>query len=199
MYAEKFRLDGRVAVVTGGAGGIGLACVEALAEHGATVVIADRERRSAEAAAAGLAGRGWTIDVRTFDVTRSAEADALAADILRDHGRVDVLVASAGIDRSGTAAEKVTDEQWLAVNDVNYNGVFWCNRAFGRPMLAAGRGSIVNLGSMSGLIVNRPQNQSYYNASKAAVHHMTKSLAAEWGNRAASGSTASRRPISRRR
>ncbi len=72
------------------------------------------------------------------------------------------------------------DEHWLNVVDVNLNGVFWCNRAFGRHMLAAGRGSIVNIGSMSGFIVNRPQKQAYYNASKAAVHHLTKSLAAEW-------------------
>ena len=185
MYAEKFRLDGRVAVVTGGGGGIGLACVEALGEHGATVVGADRDRAAAEAAVAGLRERGrpGTVDIRTLDVTRSAEVDALAADVVRDYGRVDVLVACAGIDRSGTAAEDVADEHWLAVNDVNYNGVFWCNRAFGRPMLAAGAGSIVNVGSMSGLIVNRPQKQSYYNASKAAVHHLTRSLAAEWGDR----------------
>ena len=183
MYAEKFRLDGRVAVVTGGGGGIGLACVAALAEHGATVVIADRDRASAEAAVAGLGGSGWTIDVRVLDVTRSAEVDALAADVVRDHGRVDVLVACAGIDRSGAAAEDVSDEVWLTVNDVNYNGTFWCNRAFGRAMLEARSGSIVNVGSMSGLIVNRPQKQSYYNASKAAVHHLTKSIAAEWGDR----------------
>ena len=77
----------------------------------------------------------------------------------------------------------MADEHWLNVIDVNLNGLFWCCRAFGRHMLAAGRGSIVNIGSMSGVIVNKPQPQSYYNASKAAVHHLTKSLAAEWGAR----------------
>ena len=77
----------------------------------------------------------------------------------------------------------MTDEHWLNVIDVNLNGLFWCCRAFGRHMLAAGRGSIVNIGSMSGVIVNKPQPQAYYNASKAAVHHLTKSLAAEWGAR----------------
>ncbi|WP_249340268.1 SDR family oxidoreductase [Sphingopyxis sp. 2PD] len=77
----------------------------------------------------------------------------------------------------------VADEHWLNVVDVNLNGSFWCARAFGRHMLAAGRGSIVNVGSMSGFIVNRPQPQSYYNASKAAVHQLTKSLAAEWAGR----------------
>ena len=102
---------------------------------------------------------------------------------MADKGRVDILVCNAGIARSETPAEDVTDEHWLNVVDVNLNGLFWCCRAFGRPMLAAGRGSIVNIGSMSGFIVNKPQPQAYYNASKAAVHHLTKSLAAEWGAR----------------
>jgi NAD(P)-dependent dehydrogenase (short-subunit alcohol dehydrogenase family) len=80
-------------------------------------------------------------------------------------------------------AEEVSDEHWLNVIDVNPNGVFWCCRAFGGHMLARGRGSIVNIGSMSGYIVNKPQPQCYYNASKAGVHHLTKSLAAEWAER----------------
>jgi NAD(P)-dependent dehydrogenase (short-subunit alcohol dehydrogenase family) len=102
---------------------------------------------------------------------------------MAEKGRVDILVCNAGIARSQTPAEEVTDEHWLNVIDVNLNGVFWCCRAFGKHMLAAGRGSIINLGSMSGFIVNKPQQQAYYNASKAAVHHLTKSLAAEWGAR----------------
>ena len=102
---------------------------------------------------------------------------------MAEKGRVDILVCNAGIARSETPAEDVTDEHWLNVIDVNLNGVFWCCRAFGKPMLAAGRGSIVNIGSMSGIIVNKPQQQAYYNASKAGVHHLTKSLAAEWGAR----------------
>ena len=80
-------------------------------------------------------------------------------------------------------AETVSDERWLEVVNVNLNGVFWCCRAFGKHMLERGRGSIVNIGSMSGFIVNKPQPQCYYNASKAGVHHLTKSLAAEWAPR----------------
>lgn len=183
MYVRKFRLDGRVAVVTGGGRGIGLSCAEALLENGAKVVIADIDLSIAAEGQAELARRGYEVDVRQVDVTKPAEVDALAGGIVRDHGRVDILVANAGIARSGTAAEDVTDEHWLHVNDVNYNGVFWCNRAFGRHMLKAGRGAIVNIGSMSGLISNRPQKQTYYNAAKAAVHQMTSSLAAEWADR----------------
>ncbi|QEN85189.1 SDR family oxidoreductase [Labrys sp. KNU-23] len=183
MYVRKFRLDGRVAVVTGGGRGIGLSCAEALLENGAKVVIADIDLSIAAEGQAALARKGYEVDVRQVDVTKPAEVEALAGDIVRDHGRVDILVANAGIARSGTAAEDVTDEHWLHVNDVNYNGVFWCNRAFGRHMLKAGRGAIVNIGSMSGLISNRPQKQTYYNAAKAAVHQMTSSLAAEWADR----------------
>ena len=183
MFAEKLRLDGRVAVVTGGGRGIGLSCAEALCETGATVAIADIDIGVAEEGRDALKAKGFAVDIHRFDVTRSVEVDGLAEAVLRRHGRVDVLVANAGIARSGTAAEEVTDELWNAVNDVNYNGVFWCDRAFARPMLKAGRGSIVNIGSMSGLICNRPQKQTYYNASKAAVHQLTRSLAAEWAGR----------------
>ena len=135
MYARKFRLDGRVAVVTGGGRGIGLSCAEALLENGAKVVIADIDLSIAGEGQAELARKGYEVDVRQVDVTKPAEVEALAEDVVRDHGRVDILVANAGIARSGTAAEDVTDEHWLHVNDVNYNGVFWCNRAFARHML----------------------------------------------------------------
>jgi NAD(P)-dependent dehydrogenase (short-subunit alcohol dehydrogenase family) len=183
MFARKFRLDERVAVVTGGGRGIGLSCVEALAEHGATVVIADIDEAVAGEGAAAMKAKGYDVATRIVDVTKSQEVDALADELTKSFGRVDILVANAGIARSGVAAEDVTDELWLNVNDVNYNGVFWCNRAFARHMLKAGRGSIVNIGSMSGYISNRPQKQTYYNASKAAVHQMTSSLAAEWADR----------------
>ena len=162
MYLEKFRLDGRVAFVTGGAQGIGKAAAEALAEAGAIVVTGD------------LSGADVPLDVRD-----SARVDQVADAIVREHGRIDILINNAGIARSETPAEIVADEHWLNVLDVNLNGSFWCARSFGRHMLAAGRGAIVNVGSMSGFIVNRPQPQSYYNASKAAVHQLTRSLAAE--------------------
>ncbi|MCX5478661.1 SDR family oxidoreductase [Kaistia geumhonensis] len=180
MYLEKLRLDGRVAIVTGAARGIGLAITEALSEAGAHVVIADLDPEAGAEALAALRGKGVEAEFASLDVTRSAEVTALADALATRLGRIDILVANAGIARSGVAAEDTTDEHWLNVIDVNLNGVFWCNRAFGRHMIAAGRGSIVNIGSMSGFIVNRPQKQAFYNASKAAVHHLTKSLATEW-------------------
>ena len=183
MYLEKLRLDGRTAFVTGGAQGIGLACAQALGEAGARVTIGDRDEAALEQAREALAGHGIACATSVLDVTDSrAVQDAADAMLARDGG-IDILVNNAGIARSETPAEDVADEHWLNVIDVNLNGSFWCARAFGRHMLAAGRGSIVNVGSMSGFIVNRPQPQSYYNASKAAVHQLTRSLAAEWAPR----------------
>jgi len=183
MYLDKFKLDRRVALVTGGGQGIGLACADALAEAGATVIIADRDAAAADAGRATLVAKGYRAEALVMDVTDSSRVTEVADDLVARHGKVDILVNNAGIARSETPAETVTDEHWLNVIDVNLNGTFWCCRAFGRHMLGAKSGAIVNIGSMSGFIVNKPQEQAYYNASKAAVHHLTKSLAAEWGAR----------------
>ena len=183
MYLEMFKLDGRVAVVTGGGRGIGLAISEALAEAGAKVIIADHDLTVAEQGLAVLRGKGLDAERVQMDVTDSTRVDTVANELTARHGKVDILVNNAGIARSQTPAETVADEHWLNVIDVNLNGTFWCCRAFGRRMLERRDGVIVNIGSMSGFIVNKPQEQAYYNTSKAAVHHLTKSLAAEWASR----------------
>ncbi|WP_018465736.1 SDR family NAD(P)-dependent oxidoreductase [Calidithermus timidus] len=178
MVLEKFKLDHRVAVVTGGARGIGLAIATALAEAGASVVIAELEAAIGERSERELKARGLKAEFRPLDVTQSAQADALAKALFAEYGRVDILVNNAGICRN-TPALETPDAEWLQIFDVNVNGVFWCSRAFGRVMVAQGSGSIINIASMSGLIVNKPQPQAAYNASKAAVAHLTRSLAAE--------------------
>jgi len=183
LYLERLKLTDRVAFVTGGASGIGLCAVEALAEAGAHVVIADLEQDAIDTAIRGLGAKGYVIEGVVMDVTDSAAVSQVADDMFARLGRIDILINNAGIARSEIPAEEMEDERWLNVLDVNLNGSFWCARAFGRHMLAQGSGSIVNVGSMSGFIVNRPQGQAHYNASKAAVHHLTKSLAAEWGAR----------------
>lgn len=183
MYLEKFRLDGKVAVVTGAARGIGHAISDALGEAGATVVLTDMDEAAARAAAAEFTVKGRTAEGLRLDVTKSSEVEKVAADILKRHGKVDVLVNNAGIAKSFIPAETMDDDTWLTVLDVNLNGVFWCCRAFGKSMLEKKSGSIVNIGSMSADIVNYPQEQAQYNASKAAVHHLTRSLAAEWAER----------------
>jgi NAD(P)-dependent dehydrogenase (short-subunit alcohol dehydrogenase family) len=179
VYLEKFRLDGRLAVVTGGGQGIGFACAQALGEAGARVHVAEMRPERVDDAVAKLRALGITANGAPLDVTDSASVEALA-------GRIEdaeILVNNAGIAISDVRAEDTTDEHWRKHMDVNVDGLFWCCRSFGKRMLARGRGSIVNVGSMSGFIVNKPQPQSFYNASKAAVHHLTRSLAAEWGDR----------------
>jgi NAD(P)-dependent dehydrogenase (short-subunit alcohol dehydrogenase family) len=183
VYLQKLSLRGRNALVTGAGRGIGLAICEALAEAGARVVMADRDAQLADAGRQALAAKGYEADVIDLDVTAAAEVTAVANRLAVDGSGVDILVCNAGIVHSQVPAETMSDAQWLDVVDVNLNGMFWCCRAFGTHMLRAGRGSIVNVGSMSGFIVNKPQAQSSYNASKAAVHHLTKSLAAEWAGR----------------
>lgn len=178
-YTQKFRLPGERAVITGGGRAIGLCCAEALAEAGASVVVIERTKADALEVLA-LRAKGYDIQLKVGDVTDSARMDAIAAELAAEGRPATILVNNAGIGQSGIPSENVTDADWLHMMNVNLNGVFWCSRAFGRPMIAAGRGAIVNLGSMSGHIANRPQPQTPYNVSKAAVHHLTRSMAAEW-------------------
>jgi NAD(P)-dependent dehydrogenase (short-subunit alcohol dehydrogenase family) len=182
MYKELYDLTGRVAVVTGGGRNIGLATARALGECGARVIIAEIDPAVGNGGLGELRRLGLDAELVQLDVTRPKDVTAAADAIQRKHGRIDILVANAGIALN-TPGEEISDEEWLKVLDINLNGVFWCNRAFGRHMLAAGRGSIVNVGSMSGIISNKPQPQSHYNTSKAAVHMLTKSLAGEWAPR----------------
>ncbi|PZQ96116.1 MAG: 3-oxoacyl-ACP reductase [Cereibacter sphaeroides] len=179
MYLKRLSLTGRRALITGAGRGIGFACADALSEAGAAVIIADIDLAGAEAAAKTLLVKGRQAEAVQLDVTRSAEVEALAESV----GNLDILVANAGVGRDSTPTEEMSDADWRDVHLVNLDGVFFCNRAFGRRMLARGTGVIVNIGSMSGMIVNRPQSQSNYNSSKAAVHHLTRSLAAEWAAR----------------
>ena len=171
---DAFRLDGKVAVVTGGNRGLGLAFARALAQAGARVAIAARDgARSQE-----VAGRLGVLAVDA-DVTDRASVEAMLARVTRDLGPVDVLVNNAGTCFHRPALE-VPAQEWRQVFDVNVDGLWHCSQVVGAQMVGRGAGVIVNIGSISAQIVNRPQMQPAYNASKAAVHQLTKSLAAEW-------------------
>lgn len=183
MYMQKLELTGRTAVITGAGQGIGAACAAALGEAGASVIVADMNAATAESTAAALASQGITAEAVTLNVTDSKAVENIAAQLAEKHGRIHILVNNAGVAVSDVRAEDTGDEHWRHHMRVNVDGVFWCCRAFGARMLEAGGGAIVNIGSMSGFIVNKPQPQSFYNASKAAVHQLTKSLAAEWAAR----------------
>lgn len=174
-YRSKMDLTGRLALVTGAGQGIGAACAHALAETGAEVICTDVDLSRAENTAKAIGG---SARARQLDVTNSKQLNALAGEL----APLDILVCNAGIV-SNVPAEDMTDEQWDRVIEVNLSGVFRTCRAFGRRMLENGRGSIINIGSMSADIVNVPQPQCHYNASKAGVHHLTRSLAVEWAKR----------------
>jgi NAD(P)-dependent dehydrogenase (short-subunit alcohol dehydrogenase family) len=176
-------LGGATAFVTGAARGIGKGYARALAEFGASVAIADVNepgaRETAEEIRKDFGVKTLALGV---DVTDSrAVREALAA-VIRAFGALDIGVNNAGV-ASNYGGEELTDEQWHGLMRINLDGVFYCCREEGKHMLSRGRGSIINTASMSGSIVNTPQKQAHYNASKAAVVMLTRSLAAEWADR----------------
>jgi NAD(P)-dependent dehydrogenase (short-subunit alcohol dehydrogenase family) len=172
----KFELTNKTAAVTGGARGIGRACADALQEMGARVALVDilQDRLDQSVAEMG----GGTIGVEC-DVTQKAQVQAAFDRIAAEFGHLDILVNSAGIC-IWNKAEDMTEKEWDTVLDINLKGIFLSCQAAGRLMIARGTGSIINIASMSGHIVNRPQSQIGYNSSKAGVIHLTRSLAAEW-------------------
>ncbi|WP_432544899.1 SDR family NAD(P)-dependent oxidoreductase [Kineococcus sp. SYSU DK002] len=177
---DRFSLTGRVALVTGGYKGLGRGFAQALAEAGADVAVAARDEDACVAAAAEIAastGRR-TLGLR-LDVTSRPEVEAAVARVTERLGRLDVLVNNAGTCVHRPALE-VTDDEYDDVITTNVKGVWLPSVVAARWMADHGGGNIVNVGSISAHIVNRPQLQPVYNASKAAVHQLTKSLAAEW-------------------
>lgn len=179
---ERFRLEGRVALVTGGGQGIGRAFAHALGEAGAKVAVVDINRDKAEAVTAELEAKGHCAVAVVADVTIPGEVDAMVDQVVDHFGSLEIGVNNAGIG-VWHGAEAADYEEWKRVLDLNLNAVYLCARAEARVMLKAGYGKIINTASMSAHIVNRPQNQSAYNSSKAGVIHLTRSLAAEWAPR----------------
>ena len=179
MYLDKmFGLKGKVALVTGGTRGIGRVVAEGLAKAGAEVVIiALSDAVDTVAAITRAGGKAYSL---TADVTDEKQIDECMREILLRSGRIDIVFNNAGICIHKSTLD-ATIEEWRQVIDVNLTGEYIVARAAGRIMIERGiRGSIINMASMSGTIVNIPQWQASYNASKAGVIHMTKSLAIEW-------------------
>ncbi len=173
----EFDLTGRLAVVTGGASGIGRAICEVLAEGGARVVVADRDGAQAQATAGAVGGYALALDVTDPDACEEA-----AVRLAGEHGPAAILVNNAGIVQNAPSLA-VDLADWRRVIDVNLHGVFHTSRAFGRHMVAAQSGSVVNISSICGEVAVHPQPQAAYNAAKAGVNLLTKSLAVEWADR----------------
>jgi len=179
METKQAPSDGRVAVVTGGAKGIGWATVEALVADGARPVLLDRDEAALAAASRQLAERGVDHHAATLDVTDETAVERAMAVVVARYGRLDILVNNAGIAlRRPTLELSLAD--WEQVVDVNLNAVFLCSRAAGRTMVAAGRGAIVNVASMMGLSGGGLYPNLSYHSSKGGVVNLTRALAVEW-------------------
>ena len=173
---SRFRLDGRAALVTGGTRGIGYAIALGLGQAGAKVFI--NGRSDAGGAEARLHTAGIDATFVAADLMDQVAPAALVDDVVKQAGRLDILVNNAGIAIHGDSAD-FPEDTWRRLMTINFDAVFRCCKAVIPVMRAQGDGSIVNVGSMSGIASNIPQNQVAYNSSKAAVHMMTKSLASE--------------------
>ncbi len=182
MTNSDFELSGKTALITGAGRGIGLATARRLAAAGADIIIAEFIAENGLAAAAEIESMGRKSLFIEVDVRRSDSVDRMVQTALGVFPRIDILVCNAGIAQA-VPAEDCSDEEWLNMMAVNLNGVFFCCRAIGRHMLERGGGAIVNTASMSGMISNTPQPQAHYNAAKAGVILLTKSLAGEWADR----------------
>ncbi len=178
---DQFDLTGRVAVVTGGGRGLGRAIAQGLAELGATIVITGRNPETLAEAATALATTGSPIDSFPADVASEDDVAALAAHVLKRHGKADILVNNAGVNPIYKSAEHITLAEWRNIIDINLTGVFLCSKAFAAPMLAAGSGAIVNITSIGGnvgLFKTTP-----YCAAKGGVEMMTRAMALDWAKK----------------
>jgi NAD(P)-dependent dehydrogenase (short-subunit alcohol dehydrogenase family) len=175
---ETFKLDGKVALVTGGARGLGKTMALALAEVGADVAVAGRSLETGEKTAAEIASStGRRVEAFPADVTKSDDVARLAREVVEGLGPVDILVNNAGNNIRGSIGE-LAEEDWDSVIDTNLKGPFLCSRAFGPAMAGRGWGRIINLGSI--LSVVAIPGRTPYASAKAGVAGLTRVLALEW-------------------
>ncbi|CZR64597.1 probable L-xylulose reductase [Phialocephala subalpina] len=177
---KMFDMTGKVAIVTGGSGGIGYEAARALAEAGANIALWYGKATNTDKLAAtierdfGVKANAYKCAVENFEEVR----DQTAA-VVRDFGRLDVMIANAGISRPAGGIDDPV-ENWEQVIGVNLDGAYYCAKVAGEIFRSQGSGNLIFTASISGHIANVPQRQACYNASKAGVIHLAKSLAVEW-------------------
>ncbi|CAI6335262.1 unnamed protein product [Periconia digitata] len=177
---KMFRMDGKTVIITGGAGGIGYEIARGLAEAGANIAIWYNSSKSAEKLAASIT-KDFNVKTKTYQVAVEdyAAVEKAVAEVVQDFGRLDVMIANAGIPtKAGGLDDKIED--WNRVRAIDFDGAYYCARAAGLVFRKQGHGNCIFTASMSGHAANVPQEQSCYNACKAGVIHLTKSLAVEW-------------------
>jgi len=172
-----FSLDGKIAIVTGGNQGIGLAISKGYAEAGATVIIVNRRETEGKAAAESLAEEGLKVKAIATDVSDKSSVDSLVAKVNGEFGKIDILVNNAGVI-ARTPPEDFTEEEWNFIFDINLKGMFFCCQAVGREMIKRKTGKIINITSNVSEVVM--PGRSIYSTSKAGAAQLTRALAIEW-------------------
>jgi NAD(P)-dependent dehydrogenase (short-subunit alcohol dehydrogenase family) len=185
----KGRLEKSVAVITGGASGLGKAAAELFAEHGASIVIADINEERLKKVTSTMVEAGNNVIGVSTDVTKRHEVESLIAKTIEHFGAIDILINCAGIGRwknqwggkNWLPMEELCDEDWDAIIEINLKGTFLTNQVAGKRMIAQNHGVIVNVASLSGVLANKGlMGHGAYAASKAGVIGLTRVLATEW-------------------
>jgi gluconate 5-dehydrogenase len=178
---DRFRLDGRRCVVTGGSRGLGREMALAIAEAGADLVLVGRDRGSLEATGTEIRQRGRTVALIQADVSQPLEAERACRTALQEHGPIHILINNVGGRRFDVPTEDFDLEQWQEIVDLNLTSTFLCTKLIGGAMVRRGQGGrIINVASISGMVANRGIGGRSYETSKAAVIQFTRAVAADW-------------------
>jgi NAD(P)-dependent dehydrogenase (short-subunit alcohol dehydrogenase family) len=177
---DLFDLSGETAIITGAGRGLGKSMAHALAEAGANIVVAGRTMENIEKTAEEIKKAGIKAIAIKTDISKMDDVNRMAETTVKEFGRIDILVNNAGIMRTGKTPENIEEEEWQKVIDVDLTGVFFASKAVGPQMIRQKYGKIINITSMSGVIVNKGKKLSDFCAAKGGVVMLTKALASEW-------------------
>ncbi len=177
---DRFRLDGKRLFITGGSRGLGREMALALAEAGADVVLVGRDAASLQQTAADIVARGRRAETIVGDVGAPAECERICAEVLANHGPIDILINNVGGRRQNIPTTEMTLETWQQLIDLNLTSAFLCTKILAAPMLERRWGRIINIASINSFVVGRCIAGRHYETAKAALLQFTRATAADW-------------------